>query len=145
MSKKPYLWKNRPLTDKLIYYAGCDVKYLPKVYDIICKKCDKGIYPNLKIENIFEECNKYLKYIEINKEVKNFNRAELAKGKKLAGLIKNFQHKCVFVQLNIGYMGIVTEAESVSTLKEKFKLGDITNFIVQDVEEKKKKIGVKFT
>ena len=42
-------------------------------------------------------------------------------------------------------MGIVTEAESVSTLKEKFKLGDITNFIVQDVEEKKKKIGVKFT
>ena len=140
MSKKPYLWKNRPLTEKLIYYAGCDVKYLPKVYDIICKKCDKGIYPNLKIENIFEECNKYLKYIEINKEVKNFNRAELAKGKKLAGLIKNFQHKCVFVQLNIGYMGIVTEAESVSTLKEKFKLGDITNFIVQDVEEKKKKL-----
>ena len=37
MSHKPYLWKNRPLTDKLIYYAGCDVKYLPKVYDIICR------------------------------------------------------------------------------------------------------------
>ena len=71
MSKKPYLWKNRPLSDKLIYYAGCDVKYLPKVYDIICKKCEKGIYNNIKIENIFEECNKYLKYLEINKEFKN--------------------------------------------------------------------------
>jgi ribonuclease D len=43
MSKKPYLWKNRPLTEKLIYYAGCDVKYLPKIFDIICKKCDKVI------------------------------------------------------------------------------------------------------
>ena len=26
MSKKPYLWKTRPLNEKLIYYAGCDVK-----------------------------------------------------------------------------------------------------------------------
>ena len=122
MSKKPYLWKNRPLTEKLIYYAGCDVKYLPKVYDIICNRCDKGFYHNVKMENIFNECNKYLKYLEINKDVKNFNRSDLAKGKKLSGLIKNFQHKCVFVQLNIGYMGIVTSTESVSTLKEKYKL-----------------------
>ena len=140
MSKKPYLWKNRPLTEKLIYYAGCDVKYLPKVYDIICNRCDKGFYHNVKMENIFNECNKYLKYLEINKDVKNFNRSDLAKGKKLSGLIKNFQHKCVFVQLNIGYMGIVTSTESVSTLKEKYKLGDITDFTVQEVDEKKKKL-----
>ena len=140
MSKKPYLWKNRPLSDKLIYYAGCDVKYLPKVYEIICKKCDKGIYNNIKINNIFEECNKYLKYLEINKEVKNFNRTDLSKGKRLSGLIKNYQHKCVFIQLNIGYMGIVTEGDSISKLKEKYKLGDITDFIVQEVEEKKKRL-----
>ena len=140
MSKKPYLWKNRPLSDKLIYYAGCDVKYLPKVYEIICKKCDKGIYNNIKTNNIFEECNKYLKYLEINKEVKNFNRTDLSKGKKLSGLIKNYQHKCVFIQLNIGYMGIVTEGDSISKLKEKYKLGDITDFIVQEVEEKKKRL-----
>ena len=142
MSQKPYLWKNRPLTDKLIYYAGCDVKYLPKVYDIICKKCEKGIYKNIKIENIFEECNKYLKYLDINKEIKNFNRTDLSKGKKLSGLIKNFQHKCVFVQLNMGFIGIVTETESVSVSKEKYKLGDITDFIVQEVEEKKKKLNL---
>jgi hypothetical protein len=139
MSKKPYLWKNRPLTEKLIYYAGCDVKYLPKVYDIICKKCENGTYKNIKIQNIFEECNKYLKYLEINKDVKNYNRA-LTKGKKISGLIKNFQHKCVFVQLNIGYMGIVTDIGSISALKEKFKLGDITDFIIQEVEDKKKKL-----
>ena len=142
MSKKPYLWKNRPLTDKLIYYAGCDVKYLPKVYDIICKKCEKGIYKNIKIENIFDECKKYLKYLELNKEVKNFNRNDLTKGKKLSGLIKNFQHKCVFIQLNIGYMGIVTDAQSISILKEKYKLGDVTDFIISEVEEKKKKLNL---
>ena len=142
MSKKPYLWKNRPLTDKLIYYAGCDVKYLPKVYDIICKKCEKGIYKNIKIENIFDECKKYLKYLELNKEVKNFNRNDLTKGKKLSGLIKNFQHKCVFIQLNIGYMGIVTDAQSISILKEKYKLGDVTDFIINEVEEKKKKLNL---
>ena len=142
MSKKPYLWKNRPLTDKLIYYAGCDVKYLPKVYDIICKKCERGIYKNIKIENIFDECKKYLKYLELNKEVKNFNRNDLTKGKKLSGLIKNFQHKCVFIQLNIGYMGIVTDAQSISILKEKYKLGDVTDFIINEVEEKKKKLNL---
>ena len=140
MSKKPYLWKNRPLTEKLIYYAGCDVKYLPKVYDIICKKCENGIYKNIKIENIFDECKKYLKYLDLNKEVKNFNRNDLTKGKKLSGLIKNFQHKCVFVQLNIGFMGIVTDAQSISTLKEKFKLGDVTDFIINEVEDKKKRL-----
>ena len=140
MSKKPYLWKNRPLTEKLIYYAGCDVKYLPKVYDIICNRCDKGFYHNIKIENIFNECNKYLKYLEINKDVKNFNRTDLTKGKILSGLIKNFQHKCVFIQLNIGYMGIVTSTESVSELKEKYNLGDITDFIIQGAEEKKKRL-----
>ena len=142
MSKKPYLWKNRPLTDKLIYYAGCDVKYLPKIYDIICKKCEKGIYKNIKIENIFDECRKYLKYLELNKEVKNFNRNDLTKGKKLSGLIKNFQHKCVFIQLNIGYMGIVTDSQSIIILKEKYKLGDITDFIINEVEEKKKKLNL---
>ena len=140
MSKKPYLWKNRPLTEKLIYYAGCDVKYLPKIFDIICKKCDKGIYKNIKIENIFEECKKYLKYLDLNKEVKNFNRKDLTKGKKLSGLIKNFQHKCIFIQLNIGFMGIVTDTQSVSTLKEKYKLGDITDFIIHEIEDKKKKL-----
>ena len=140
MSKKPYLWKNRPLTEKLIYYAGCDVKYLPKVYDIICKKCENGIYKNIKIENIFDECKKYLKYLDLNKEVKNFNRNDLTKGKKLSGLIKNFQHKCVFVQLNIGFMGIVTDAQAISTLKEKFKLGDVTDFVINEIEDKKKRL-----
>ena len=139
MSKKPYLWKTRPLDEKLIYYAGCDVKYLPKVYDIICKKCEKKIYKNITIENIFSECDKYLKYVEINKEIKNFTRADLKKGRKLSGLIKNFQHKCVFIQLNIGYMGIVTNFENVCTLKEKYKLGDIVDFIISEVENDKKR------
>ena len=140
MSKKPYLWKTRPLNEKLIYYAGCDVKYLPKVYDIICKKCDKKIYKAITIENIFSECNKYLKYIEINKEIKNFTRTDLKKGKKLSGLIKNYQHKCVFIQLNIGYMGIVTNFENITTLKEKYKLGDIVDFIISEVENDKKRL-----
>ena len=90
MSSKPYLWKSRPLTDKLIYYAGCDVKYLPKVYDAICIKCEKRIYKNITVEKILEECKKYLKYLDINKDIKNFSRTNLKKGTKLLGLIKNF-------------------------------------------------------
>ncbi len=140
MSKKPYLWKTRPLNEKLIYYAGCDVKYLPKIYDIICKKCEKKIYSDITIENIFNECNKYLKYLDINKDIKNFTRTDLKKDKKISGLIKNFQHKCVFIQLNIGYMGIVTNYKNVSTLKEKYQLGDIVDFTIGEIENDKKRL-----
>ena len=140
MSNKPDLWRNRPLTDKLIYYAGCDVKYLPKVYDIICKKCDKGKYKTVTIEKILNEFKKYLKYLNINKDIKIFNRINLNKGDILLGLIKNFQQRCAFVQLNIGYFGIVTDYNSVSLLKENYKLGDIIQFKIVEVNHDKKKL-----
>ena len=140
MSKEPYLWKSRPLTEKLIYYAGCDVKYLPKVYDIICIKCEKKVYKNVTIEKILEECKKYLKYLEINKNITIFNRMNLAKRTKLMGLIKNFQHKCVFVQLNIGYIGIVSKFNSVSLLKQDYQLGDIIEFQIVEIENDKKRL-----
>ena len=140
MSSKPYLWKSRPLTDKLIQYAGSDVKYLPKVYDAICIKCEKKIYKNITIEKILDECTKYLKYIDINKDIKNFGRTNLKKGTKLLGLIKNFQRTCVFVQLNIGYIGIVSGYNSVSLLKTKYNLGDIIEFQILQVEHDKKKL-----
>lgn len=140
MSSKPYLWKTRPLTDKLIYYAGCDVKYLPNVYDEICVKCSKKIYKNVTIEKILDECKRYLKYLDINKDIKNFSRTNLKKGMKLLGLIKNFQHRCVFVQLNIGYIGIVSANNSVNLLKTKYNLGDIIEFQIIEVENDKKKL-----
>jgi len=140
MSKEPYLWKTRPLTEKLIYYAGCDVKYLPKVYDIICVKCEKKVYKNVTIEKILEECKKYLKYLDINKNIIISNRMNLAKRTKLMGLIKNFQHKCVFVQLNIGYIGIVSNFNTVSLLKQEYKLGDIIEFQIVEIENDKKRL-----
>ena len=36
MSINPYLWKERPINEKLNFYAGNDVIYLPKIYNIIC-------------------------------------------------------------------------------------------------------------
>ena len=140
MSSKPYLWKNRPLTEKLIHYAGSDVKYLPKVYDTICLKCQKKDYKNVTVEKIIEECKKYIKYLDINKDIRNFNRSNLKKGTKLLGLIKNFQHKCVFVQLNIGYIGIVNGFNTVSLLKTKYNLGDILEFQITLVENDKKRL-----
>lgn len=140
MSSIPDLWKKRPLSDKLIYYAGCDVKYLPKVYDAICIKCEKRIYKNITIEKILEECKKYLKYLDINKDIKKFSRIYFKKGTKLLGLIKNFQQKCVFVQLNIGYIGIVSGLNSVSKLKTKYKLGDIIEFQILEIENDKKRL-----
>jgi hypothetical protein len=140
MSKKPYLWKNRPLTDKLIHYAGSDVKYLPKVYDEICKKCDKKYYKNVTVEKILDECKRYLKYLDINKDIRNFSRTNLKKGTKILGLIKNFQHRCVFVQLNIGFIGIVNGYNSISLLKTKYNPGDIIEFQILLVENDKKRL-----
>ena len=141
LSKNPYLWKTRPITPKLNYYAGCDVVYLPKIYNLICKKCEEDSLKSkeIKIENIFNECQKYLKYININKNIKNYNKMNLPVGTKLNGLIKNFQNYCIFVQLNIGYMGVVYKSSSVKLIKQKYKLGDIISFQIIHVEHSKRK------
>jgi len=137
LSKNPYLWKTRPISPKLNYYAGCDVIYLPKIYNIFYKKCKED--KNINIENIFSECQKYLRYVNINKNIKNYNKMNLAVGTKLQGLIKNFQNFCVFVQLNIGYMGVVYKSASVKLIKQKYKIGDIICFSILHVEHSKKK------
>ena len=140
MSNSPYLWKTRPIPYKLNYYAGCDVYYLPKIYELICQKIEKKIVKSITIMDIFNECKKYLKYLSINSNIKNYNRMNLSKGTKIKGLIKNFQQYCVFVQLNIGYIGIVNLYKSVQILEEKYKLGDIIDFVIIDIDNKKKKL-----
>ena len=140
MTNNPYLWKTRPITDKLNYYAGCDVLYLPKIYDIICRKCDNKKVKNITMKQIFDECRKYLEYININQRIKNYNKMNLEKNTKLKGLIKNFQKHCVYIQLNIGYTGIVDTFSSVLYLKENYKLGDIADFVVISVENIKNRL-----
>ena len=140
MSKSPYLWKTRPLSNKLNFYAGCDVYYLPKIYDLIVNKYEKKILKKVTISNIFKECEKYLQYLNINKNIKNYNKMNLTKGTKIKGLIKNFQHHCVYVQLNIGYIGVVNNFSSVQYLIEKHKLGDIIDFTILDIENKRKRM-----
>ena len=58
MANNPCLWKIRPITDKLNYYAGCDVLYLPNIYDIICNKCENKMANNITMDKIFEEFKK---------------------------------------------------------------------------------------
>ena len=140
MSKSPYLWKNRPIPYKLNYYAGCDVLYLPKIYDLIVQKYEKKILRKITIEQIFKECEKYLQYLKMNKNIKNYNKMNLTKGTKIKGLIKNMQHHCIYVQLNIGYIGIVDIYSSVQLMIEKYKLGDIVDFTIIDIENKKKRM-----
>ena len=140
MSKSPYLWKNRPIPYKLNYYAGCDVLYLPKMYDLIIKKYEKKIFRKVTIDKIFQECEKYLQYLKMNKNIKNYNKMNLTKGTKIKGLIKNMQHHCVYVQLNIGYIGIVDIYSSVQLMIEKYQLGDIVDFTIIDIENKKKRM-----
>ena len=140
LSQNPYLWKTRPISPKLNYYAGCDVIYLPKIYNLFCKKCEEDpLNKEIKIENIFKECQNYLKYVNINKNIKNYNKMNLPVGTKLDGLIKNFQNFCIFVQLNIGYMGVVYKSSSVNLIKQKYKLGDIISFKIIHVEHSKRK------
>jgi ribosomal protein S1 len=140
MSKSPYLWKNRPIPYKLIYYAGCDVLYLPKIYDLIVQKYENKMFKNLTLNSIFKECEKYLKYLKMNKNIKNYNKMNLTKGTKLKGLIKNIQHHCIYVQLNIGYIGIVNNFSSVQFIIQKYKLGDIVDFTIIDIENKRKRM-----
>ena len=140
MSKSPYLWKNRPIPYKLIYYAGCDVLYLPKIYDLIVQKCENKMFKNLTLNSIFKECEKYLKYLKMNKNIKNYNKMNLTKGTKLKGLIKNIQHHCIYVQLNIGYIGIANNFSSVQFIIQKYKLGDIVDFTIIDIENKRKRM-----
>ena len=140
MSKSPYLWKTRPIPYKLNYYAGSDVYYLPKLYDLFNEKIEKKIVKNITMQDIFNECKKYLNYITINKNIKNYNKTNLIEGTKIKGLIKNFQNYCVYIQLNIGYIGIVDIASSVQYLKEKYKLGDIVDFIINKIDKTKKRM-----
>jgi predicted RNA-binding protein with RPS1 domain len=140
MSNSPYLWKTRPIPYKLNYYAGSDVLYLPQIYDLILQKCEKKIVKKITIEDIFQECQKYLEYLKINKNIKNYNKMNLKKGTKIKGLIKNLQHHCVYVQLNIGYIGIVDIYPSVQLIIKKYKYGDIVDFIIMDIENKKKRM-----
>ena len=64
----------------------------------------------------------------------------LVEGTKIKGLIKNFQNYCVYIQLNIGYIGIVDKPSTVQNLKEKYKLGDIIDFIINKIDNKKKRM-----
>ena len=141
LSKNPYLWKTRPISPKLNYYAGCDVIYLPKIYNLLSKKCEEDSLKtkNIKVECIFKECQNYLKYVNINKNIKNYNKMNLQIGTKLEGLIKNILNFCIFVQLNIGYMGVVYKSSSVKLIKQKYKLGDIISFNIVHVDHSKKK------
>ena len=103
MARNPYLWKTRPLSDKLNFYAGNDVLYLPKIFEIIYMKLSKKnssyhinnsknfkkkVFSNLSIENIFNECKKYLSYVKINLNIKNFNKTNIQQHTILQGLIK---------------------------------------------------------
>ena len=87
MSKNPYLWKTRPISKKLNFYAGSDVLYLPKIYNIICECCEKNLN-NLNINDISKECKKYLSYVNINLKIKNFNKTNIAINSIVQGLIK---------------------------------------------------------
>ena len=140
MSKSPYLWKTRPIPYKLNYYAGCDVYYLPKLYDLFCQKIESKIVKNISIRDIFKECEKYMNYLTMNKNIKNYNKMNLTEGTKIKGLIKNFQNHCVYIQLNIGYIGIIDVFPSVQILKEKYKLGDIVDFTIIKIDNKKKRM-----
>ena len=65
LSKNPYLWKTRPISPKLNYYAGCDVIYLPKIYNILLKKCEEDSLKNKNIPTI-PIIKKIIKLIKLN-------------------------------------------------------------------------------
>jgi hypothetical protein len=54
-------------------------------------------------------------------------------------MYRNYQNHCVFIQLNIGYIGIVVNLKTVEILKKKYHLGDIISFKVIELDQNKKR------
>jgi hypothetical protein len=69
-------------------YAARDVIYLPILYNIFKDNCEKSLYNKLTFDYISHECERYLKYTQINLNVKNYNKINLQKDKLVEGLIK---------------------------------------------------------
>jgi hypothetical protein len=69
-------------------YAARDVIYLPIIYFIFKENCQTGKYKNLTFENIADQCERYLKYTNLNLNIKNYNKLNLQKDKIVEGLIK---------------------------------------------------------
>jgi ribonuclease D len=64
----------------MIEYAANDVIYLPQLFYIFCENIPYG-----KIKN---ECEKYLEYLNINLNIKNFNKINLETDRVIQGLLK---------------------------------------------------------
>jgi len=64
----------------MIEYAANDVIYLPQLYYIFCENAVNG--------KIKSECEKYLEYLKINLNIKNFNKINLETDRVIQGLIK---------------------------------------------------------
>ena len=64
----------------MIEYASNDVIYLPQLYFIFCE--------NNSFKKITSECEKYLNYLTINLNIKNFNKINLEADRVIQGLLK---------------------------------------------------------
>lgn len=64
----------------MIEYASNDVIYLPQLYLIFCE--------NTSFQRISSECEKYLEYLKINLNIKNFNKINLEENRVIQGLLK---------------------------------------------------------
>ena len=58
-------------------------------------------------------------FFGIMRPYNDYNKMNLVEGTKIKGLIKNFQNYCVYIQLNIGYIGIVDKPYEYMTRKER--------------------------
>ena len=64
----------------MIEYASNDVIYLQQLYLIFCE--------NNSYCKIAGECEKYLDYLKINLNIKNFNKINLEANRVVQGLLK---------------------------------------------------------
>jgi hypothetical protein len=64
----------------MIEYASNDVIYLPQLYLIFCE--------NNSFSKILNECERYLNYLKINLNIKNFNKINLEANRIIQGLLK---------------------------------------------------------
>lgn len=64
----------------MVEYASNDVIYLPQLYLIFLE--------NNSFNKIIHECERYLDYLKINLNIKNFNKINLETNRVIQGLLK---------------------------------------------------------
>ena len=146
MKSNKDFWNIRPLSVKMIEYAGQDVFYLPFLYEVVCHvfisyrnspncRCPEEV----DIRRVFEEASKCNTYAYINKGKKSIRSGDV-----IQAFVKNFQQFGIFCSLNLGISGLIKHPQSHQYVQENHKFGDIITVKVARIAKERRAAEIEY-